>query len=384
MARPRGAARTSPYSTSARLLHVDRHPDRRRGRAGLQRYGANPGLDAVPLMAEGRHLDRRDEAFWACGGDHPGVIQFPQRVKDYKAALDANNVDFLNILDYGNPLYYPDEAPSTDEQRAAFTRYAVAAVDEFGTAHTTYELWNEWNWRDLDGPAGGTAGELRRTAQDGEPGGPGEAPGREAHRSVARGHLRLAGLVHQVRGPRRSGLRGRGDHPPVRAAELDPEASVAYVNTIRSIMAAHGSTKPIYITEQGWATGTNPSAVSPSRRRPATWSAANCWPSATVWPGTAPTTSWTRALTRQRRAPVRPGPQPAGLAWCVGTEAVVRRDRRTGAADRRAAADRPDPVRHQRVRRRLQRRWWTERARGLVDHTRAWWLPPRPRARPSR
>jgi hypothetical protein len=49
-------------------------------------------------------------------------------------------------------------------------------------------------------------------------------------------------------------------HPYVQP--LDPEASVTYVNTIRNIMAAHGSSKPIYISEQGWATGTNPSSVS--------------------------------------------------------------------------------------------------------------------------
>jgi hypothetical protein len=42
----------------------------------------------------------------------------------------------------------------------------------------------------------------------------------------------------------------------------DPEASVAYVDTIKSIMAAHGSSKPIYISEQGWATGTSSLAVS--------------------------------------------------------------------------------------------------------------------------
>ena len=223
--------------------------------------GANPGLDSVPLLAMGGISTARDEAFWASAETTKGVIQFPQKVKDYKAALDANNVDFLNILDYGNTLYYPDEAPSTDEQRQAFTRYAVAAVDEFGTAHTTYELWNEWNWRDLDGAAGGTADNyvallkmvspaIRATHPDVKLTGPSLAVISDWQAWFTR-FADLGGLDY---------VDAVTIHPYVQPN--DPEASVAYVNTIRGIMAAHGSTKPIYISEQGWATGTNPSAVS--------------------------------------------------------------------------------------------------------------------------
>jgi exo-beta-1,3-glucanase (GH17 family) len=66
-------------------------------------------------------------------------------------------------------------------------------------------------------------------------------------------------------------------HPYVQP--LEPEQSVAYVNTVRSIMAAHGSSKPIYISEQGWATGT--SGQSANQSKPRTWSAVSCWRSAT-------------------------------------------------------------------------------------------------------
>jgi hypothetical protein len=223
--------------------------------------GANPGLDSVPLLAKGGISTARDEAFWASAETTPGVIQFPQRVKDYKAALDANNVDFLNILDYGNPIYYPDEAPSTDEQRQAFTRYALAAVNEFGTAHTTYELWNEWNWRDLDGPAGGTADSyvaLLKTV------GPAL---RAAHPDVKLTGPSLAVISNWQSWFTRFADLGGLDyvdavtiHPYVQPN--DPETSVALVNTIRSIMTAQGSSKPIYISEQGWATGTSSQAVS--------------------------------------------------------------------------------------------------------------------------
>lgn len=222
---------------------------------------AFPGLEAVPLMAKAGISTARDEAFWASAETTPGVIQFPQKVKDYKAALDANNVDFLNILDYGNPIYYPDEAPSTDDQRAAFTRYAVAAVDQFGTAHTTYELWNEWNWRDLDGAAGGTADSYVALLKTVSP------AIRAKHPDVKLTGPSLAVISDwQAWFTRFADLGGLDYvdavtiHPYVQPN--DPETSVALVNTIRSIMTAHGSSKPIYITEQGWATGTSSQAVS--------------------------------------------------------------------------------------------------------------------------
>ncbi|MGW6195599.1 GH39 family glycosyl hydrolase [Kribbella sp. NPDC055110] len=237
--------------------------DTRIGVAGALGFGgsANPGLEAVPLMANGGISTDRDEAFWAAAETTKGVIQFPQRYKDYMAALDANNVDFLNILDYGNTLYYPDEAPATDEQREAFTRYAVAAVDQWGTEHTTYELWNEWNLRDPNGAAKASPENyvaLLKTVS---------AAVRAKHPDVKLTGPSLA-VINDWQGwfTKFADLGGLDYvdavtiHPYVQP--LDPEASVTYVNTIRNIMAAHGSTKPIYISEQGWATGTNPSAVS--------------------------------------------------------------------------------------------------------------------------
>lgn len=237
--------------------------DTRIGVAGALGFSSasNPGLEAVPLMANGGISTDRDEAFWAAAETTKGVIQFPQNVKNYKAALDANHVDFLHILDYGNPLYYPDEAPATDEQRAAFTRYAVAAVDEFGTEHTTYELWNEWNLRDPNGAAKASPENYVALLKSVS------AAVRAKHPDVKLTGPSLA-VINDWQGwfTKFADLGGLDYvdavtiHPYVQP--LDPEASVAYVNTIHSIMAAHGSSKPIYITEQGWATGTNPSAVS--------------------------------------------------------------------------------------------------------------------------
>jgi hypothetical protein len=58
--------------------------------------------------------------------------------------LDANQINALFILDYGNPLYQK-ESPNTDTSRAAFARFAAASVTHFAHRGVVWEMWNEPN-----------------------------------------------------------------------------------------------------------------------------------------------------------------------------------------------------------------------------------------------
>ena len=53
------------------------------------------------------------------------------------------------ILDYANPLYDNDQSPSSDEGRAAFAKWAAAAVVHFKGRGVLWEMYNEPNgfWR---------------------------------------------------------------------------------------------------------------------------------------------------------------------------------------------------------------------------------------------
>lgn len=59
-------------------------------------------------------------------------------------ALADHHMRALFILDYGNDLYGPD-SPNTDAQRAAFARFAGAAMAHFRHRGVVWELWNEPN-----------------------------------------------------------------------------------------------------------------------------------------------------------------------------------------------------------------------------------------------
>ena len=69
------------------------------------------------------------------------------------AALDQHKLRAVFILDYGNKLYPNAEPPTTDEARAAFSKWAVAAVSHFKGRGYLWEMWNEPNggfWKSSD------------------------------------------------------------------------------------------------------------------------------------------------------------------------------------------------------------------------------------------
>jgi hypothetical protein len=60
------------------------------------------------------------------------------------SALKAHRIRPIYILDYGNRLY-EEGAPRTPEARAAFARFAAAAVKHFKSQGVLWEMWNEPN-----------------------------------------------------------------------------------------------------------------------------------------------------------------------------------------------------------------------------------------------
>ena len=57
------------------------------------------------------------------------------------------------ILDYGNPLYQDDEAPSTQIAIDAFVNFSLSAVTRYANQGIIFELWNEpnalYSWKPL-------------------------------------------------------------------------------------------------------------------------------------------------------------------------------------------------------------------------------------------
>ncbi len=61
------------------------------------------------------------------------------------AALEKHGMHAVFILDYGNRLYDGGQPPRSEEARAAFGRWAVAAVTHFKGKGCLWEMWNEPN-----------------------------------------------------------------------------------------------------------------------------------------------------------------------------------------------------------------------------------------------
>ncbi|NUT48076.1 MAG: hypothetical protein HOV94_12315, partial [Saccharothrix sp.] len=227
-------------------------------------YGGTwPGASA-PLLGTAGLGFARDEAYWSEVERTKGVYAFPTRVDTAVAALRATNVDFLQILDYGNALYHQGEAPATDAGRAGFAAYAKASVDHFGTDHAAYEVWNEWNIRDVTGPAGATAqnyvallaataATVKAAHPDAILAGPALAPMND-WQTWLDGFIAAGGLDH---------IDAFTTHPYNFTAE--PEAFRSHVAILRQkFAAADHPDMPIWFTEHGWYTTANPPGVSPA------------------------------------------------------------------------------------------------------------------------
>jgi hypothetical protein len=61
------------------------------------------------------------------------------------AALDAHKIRAVLIFDYSNPHYDGGLSPASDEGRAAFARWAVAAAHHFRHRGVLWEMYNEPN-----------------------------------------------------------------------------------------------------------------------------------------------------------------------------------------------------------------------------------------------
>ncbi|NUT18898.1 MAG: hypothetical protein HOV77_06910 [Hamadaea sp.] len=225
-------------------------------------YGGTWPAASAPLLGEAGLGFARDEAYWSEVEQTKGVYAFPARVDNAVTALRANDVDSLQILDYGNALYHSGEAPATDAGRAGFAGYALASADHFGTTHAAYEVWNEWNIRDATGPAGATpqnyvallaatATKVKAAHPDAIIAGPALAPMND-WQSWLDGFIAAGGLDY---------IDASTTHPYNFTAE--PEAFEAHVAILRQKFAAAGhADMPIWFTEQGWYTTATPPGVT--------------------------------------------------------------------------------------------------------------------------
>ncbi|HUC84921.1 MAG TPA: cellulase family glycosylhydrolase, partial [Candidatus Acidoferrales bacterium] len=95
------------------------------------------------LAAAGFRWVRMDFS-WSETEQRPGEYDFSAYDR-LLAALEAQKLRALFILDYGNRLYKADGSVATDAGRRAFSRWAAAAAVHFKGHGILWEIWNEPN-----------------------------------------------------------------------------------------------------------------------------------------------------------------------------------------------------------------------------------------------
>ena len=130
----------------------DRSPFRHtvRDGIGVNIHFTDPKPGEMDMLAGSGLRWVRMDLGWDATEKQKGVYDF-SRYDTLMANLSRKNMRALLILDYSNAVYGPGgKPPYDDEGRAAFARWAVAAVKHFRGKGVLWELWNEpngaWFW----------------------------------------------------------------------------------------------------------------------------------------------------------------------------------------------------------------------------------------------
>ncbi len=177
---------------------------------GVNIHFTDPKPGELEMLAAAGFRWVRMDFHWAGTEQKKGEYDFSAYDR-LVAALDQHKLRAVFILDYGNKIYPKAEPPTTDEARAAFASWAVAAVSHFKGRGYLWEMWNEPNggfWKSANktndyialakatGEALRQAGLTRRDALPRVPDQPGATPPGEQitpEKSGTRGSASLRG-----------------------------------------------------------------------------------------------------------------------------------------------------------------------------------------------
>jgi hypothetical protein len=228
-----------------------------------------------PRFAELNVTSYRAEVVWSAIEQQKGQYTFitdPYPAPDTFKYVDEmiRNAHFhgispLVILGYANPLYDGGGLPISDEAQAAFVKYAVFIAQRYKGVVHQYELWNEWNIGlgvSVSPRVLGTAEDYVRLLKKVY----------VALKAVDPDIVLIAGAVAQqdIGWTQKALAAGAGtamDAYSIHPYNFPnvPEQVFDYLGKLeQTLKSATGRDVPIYVTELGWHTAVNPSAVTRS------------------------------------------------------------------------------------------------------------------------
>jgi len=117
---------------------------------GVNIHFTDPKPGELEMLARAGFRWIRMDLTWSQTEKAAGVYDFSAYDR-LLTSLDKFHIHALLILDYTNQHYDGGKPTCTDEGRAAFARWAVAAVNHFKDRGVIWEIWNEpngaWFWK---------------------------------------------------------------------------------------------------------------------------------------------------------------------------------------------------------------------------------------------
>jgi hypothetical protein len=117
---------------------------------GVNIHFTDPRPGEMEMLADGGFRWVRMDFDWAAIEKKKGEYEFSAYERLLRSC-DKFHIRCVLILDYANPLYDNNHSPETDEGRAAFAKWAAAAVTHFKGRGVLWEMYNEPNitpfWR---------------------------------------------------------------------------------------------------------------------------------------------------------------------------------------------------------------------------------------------
>ena len=111
---------------------------------GVNIHFTDPKAGEMEMLVGGGFGLVRMDFHWEATERQIGVYDFAAFDR-LLAQLEAHGLRALFILDYANKLYDQGQSPHSDQSRAAFAQWAVAAATHFRGRGVLWEMWNEPN-----------------------------------------------------------------------------------------------------------------------------------------------------------------------------------------------------------------------------------------------
>ena len=118
------------------------------GYSGHISFGCDPVVTSEIVRAAGMGI-WRDEYRWDQVEQQKNSLEKIDALDRFLKQYNREGIENLIIANYGNLLYEGNHtftAPSTDENIAAYARYAAWLAREYRDEISAIEIWNEYNW----------------------------------------------------------------------------------------------------------------------------------------------------------------------------------------------------------------------------------------------